>query len=251
MRHQLKYLGAAVSLAALSGCVTYPYEDSFAACDRAAAQCYRGCDDSYGYGGNYGASDRCRRDCDYSANRCFDSAYSPYRSSYGYDGYGASSWPWRGSYGYWYPDRGYFFSYNYGSSRYRGSYRDPYGYDRPGSRPGGSSRPPRPRPGSTPPPGGYQPPPGGGSGGPPPGGGSGGYPPPGGGYQPPPGGGQGGGSGGPPPPPPGGGYQPPPPSDGSSAPSAPSFDPPRQADPDAGPRERPNPREGGGRRQED
>ncbi|NWG71048.1 MAG: hypothetical protein HXY23_05475, partial [Parvularculaceae bacterium] len=168
MKTNLKFAGSAAGLALLTGCVTYPYEDSFAACDRAAAQCYRGCEDSYGYGGY--RDDRCRRDCDYSANRCFDSAYSPYRSSYGYDGY--SSWPWRGSYGYWYPDRGYTFTYNYGSSRYRGrDYRDPYYYDRPGSRPGGypPSRPPRPGSGSPPPGGGSQPPP----------------PPPGGGYQPP------------------------------------------------------------------
>jgi hypothetical protein len=241
MKHQLKAVGAAAGLALLTGCVTYPYEDSFTRCDNAAAQCYRGCDDSYG---GYG-DDRCRRDCDYSANRCFDSAYDPYRRGYSYGGGYGPSWPWRGSYGYWYPDRGYSYTYGYGrsGSGYRDPYyRDPYGYDRPRPRPRGDHPPSRPRGGGSPPPGGG----GGGSGGytppPPPsggGGGGGGYTPP---PPPPPPGGGGGGAGytpPPPPPPPGGGssgssgsggYEPPPP---PPPPRETEYDPPRERAPRA------------------
>jgi hypothetical protein len=111
-------LCAVVACALVSACVTYPYETGFAACDRAAGQCYRGCDVSYG-GPNF---DRCLSDCDFSANRCFDAAYDPYRSTYGY-GYGSA---WQGSYGYWYPQSGYVFSYNnFGRDRYVApGYRD-------------------------------------------------------------------------------------------------------------------------------
>jgi hypothetical protein len=154
------------AFALLAGCTTYPYDNDFASCDNAAGQCYRGCE-SYEGTPDYG---RCHDDCDFSADRCFDSAYAPYRSGY-YGGYGPS--PWYGSYGYWYPDTGYFFSFG-------GSFGDPYYRPRRPHRPhppeGGT--PPSSGGGTPPPPGGGTPPP------PPPGGGT--PPPPQGGWQQPP-----------------------------------------------------------------
>lgn len=145
---RLTSLAAAGGFALLGGCMTYPYYDSFTACDNAAGQCYRGCEDYEGTSG-YGA---CHDDCDYSANQCFNSAYEPYRySSYSY---GYSS-PWSGRYGYWYPQSGYSFSYDYyGRSPYYSRYdrRYPYSghrddhddddrYGRDGGTTGGTSRP--------------------------------------------------------------------------------------------------------------
>lgn len=104
----------ALGLTAVSGCVTYPYETSFSACDNAAGLCYRACED-YRDTPDYG---RCHADCEFSADRCFASAYEPYRYSYGY------SSPWYGNYGSWYPNSGYAFSFGYYNYDYYG--RDRY-----------------------------------------------------------------------------------------------------------------------------
>lgn len=139
MKSRLELLLAAGALFALTGCVTYPYASSFTACDNAAGSCYRACED-------YEGSDdyaRCHADCDYSANQCFAGAYEPYRYSYAYN----YNYPWSGSYGSWYPDTGYVFSFGYYQDyRYGGRrrYDDRYDrYDRNHPR-GGSNPPPRP-----------------------------------------------------------------------------------------------------------
>ncbi len=103
--------------ALVGGCVTYPYTSSFAACDSRAGACYRACED-YADEGDYAA---CHQDCEYEADQCFDSAYGPYS----YDGspYGpAYASPWSGSYGTWYPNSGYAFSFTFIQ---RSGYRHP------------------------------------------------------------------------------------------------------------------------------
>lgn len=108
-------LVALAGMALIGGCVAYPYQTAFQTCDSAAGACYRGCED-YAGTPEYG---QCHADCEYSADRCFDSAYEPYRYSYGYPS------TWRGRYGYWYPDSGYAFSFGYYSG-----YRDRYHHRR-------------------------------------------------------------------------------------------------------------------------
>ena len=96
----------------LASCVTYPYDTAFNSCEREANACYRLCEDIPDEGG-YVA---CQRHCDRDIDRCFDQAYSPYSGSY----YGSSyPSPWYGRYGSWYPNTGYYFTFN--------SY-DRYGY---------------------------------------------------------------------------------------------------------------------------
>ncbi len=102
----------------LTGCVTYPYETAFAACDGAAGACYDYCEQFADAPDDYAA---CHADCDAEANQCFADSYDQYRyarSGYGYSAYGPS--PWYGRYGYWYPDQGYIFSFSYyGNYGYR------------------------------------------------------------------------------------------------------------------------------------
>ncbi len=93
----------------LSSCVTYPYESAFNSCEGEANSCYRVCEDIPDEDGYV----NCQNHCDRASDRCFDQAYSSYSSSYGYGGgYGYGS-PWYGRYGSWYPDSGYFLSFNY------------------------------------------------------------------------------------------------------------------------------------------
>jgi hypothetical protein len=139
----------------LASCVTYPYESAFQRCDNAAAQCYRGCEQ---YEGDSSGS-RCRSDCEYSADRCFDSAYEPYRSGYAYGGYGYGggySSPWYGQWGYWQPGAGYYYSYPRGAPYYYHKPARPrpdYYGRRPGTdRPGYKATPPSGQPRVAPPP---------------------------------------------------------------------------------------------------
>ena len=99
----------------LASCVTYPYDTAFNSCEREANSCYRLCEDIPDEGGYVACQQHCDRDID----RCFDQAYSPYSNSYYY----GSSYPspWYGRYGSWYPNTGYYFTFN--------SY-DRYGYRR-------------------------------------------------------------------------------------------------------------------------
>lgn len=130
MARYLNNVLPAVALAFLGGCVSYPYSTSFSTCDNAAGVCYRGCED---YAGTP-EYEECHADCDYSADRCFDSAYEPYRySSYG--SYGYSS-PWYGQYGSYYPGSGYGYSfgytdyYGYGGHRRHHDHGHDHGHDR-------------------------------------------------------------------------------------------------------------------------
>lgn len=91
----------------LASCVTYPYGTAFSSCESEANACYRLCEDIPDESG-YVA---CQAHCDADIDRCFDTAYSPYGSGY-YSGYGYSS-PWYGQYGAWYPNTGYYFSFNH------------------------------------------------------------------------------------------------------------------------------------------
>lgn len=91
----------------LASCVTYPYDTAFSSCEREANACYRLCEDIPDENGYVACQAHCDRDID----RCFDQAYSPYSTGY-YAGYGYSS-PWYGRYGAWYPDSGYFLSFNF------------------------------------------------------------------------------------------------------------------------------------------
>lgn len=92
----------------LASCVTYPYETGFTSCEREANACYRLCEDIPDEGGYVACQSHCDRDID----RCFDQAYSPYSNSYYYGSYGYPS-PWYGRYGSWYPNSGYYLSFNY------------------------------------------------------------------------------------------------------------------------------------------
>lgn len=152
--HQLVTLAGIVLL---GGCVAYPYQTAFQTCDNAAGACYRGCED-YAGAADY---DRCHADCEYSADRCFDNAYQPYSGAYGYPS------TWRGRYGYWYPDRGYAFSFGYYSGHrdryyrrhhnYRDRHRDEWrdrgsrSVDQSGSSSGGRTAEPSPPVRNTPP----------------------------------------------------------------------------------------------------
>ncbi|MCB2112946.1 MAG: hypothetical protein KDD85_05285 [Parvularculaceae bacterium] len=91
----------------LASCVTYPYDTAFNSCEREANSCYRLCEDIPDEGG-YVA---CQRHCDRDIDRCFDQAYTPYSGNYYY----GSSYPspWYGRYGSWYPNTGYYFTYNH------------------------------------------------------------------------------------------------------------------------------------------
>ncbi len=104
----------------LGGCVSEPYSQAFSACDDRAGACYRNCE-VYAGGRNFSS---CHRDCEYRANRCFDAAYGPYRSTSVTYGYGAG---WSGRYGAWHPAGGYtvFVTIVDGRSYY-GRRRDPY-----------------------------------------------------------------------------------------------------------------------------
>lgn len=120
----------------LSSCVTYPYQSAFSSCESEANACYRFCEEIPDEGGYIACQSHCDRDID----RCFDQAYSPYSSGYGYGSYGYSS-PWYGRYGSWYPDQGYFLSFNYydryGYRKKRYSPRNDWdGQGGSGSRPG-------------------------------------------------------------------------------------------------------------------
>jgi hypothetical protein len=109
MRKLFLFAGAVGGGLLLSSCVTYPYETAFSSCESEANSCYRVCEDIPDEAGYV----NCQSHCDRSIDRCFDQAYSPYSSSYGYGyGYGYGS-PWYGRYGSWYPDSGYFLSFNY------------------------------------------------------------------------------------------------------------------------------------------
>lgn len=110
MENLIKLTGAAVGGLFLASCVTYPYQTAFTSCEQEANSCYRVCEDIPDESG-YVA---CQSHCDRSIDRCFDQAYTPYRSGYGYGytSYGYSS-PWYGRYGSWYPDTGYYLSFNY------------------------------------------------------------------------------------------------------------------------------------------
>lgn len=140
MRNFLKLGGAAAGGLFLASCVTYPYQSAFSSCESEASACYRLCEDIPDEGG-YVA---CQSHCDHDIDRCFDQAYSPYASGYGYGGYGGGygySSPWYGQYGSWYPGSGYYFSY--------GGY-DRYGYRKKRHHPhpngGGNNRPPQGNP---------------------------------------------------------------------------------------------------------
>jgi hypothetical protein len=147
------FAGSLTGALMLSSCVTYPYDSAFNSCEREANACYRLCEDIPDEGGYVACQSHCDRDID----RCFDQAYSPYRSGYGYGGYGSGygyGSPWYGSYGSWYPDTGYFLSFNYydrygyRKQRYRprNDYDNRGGGSRPGYDGGGSVRPRYDRP---------------------------------------------------------------------------------------------------------
>ncbi len=140
-----------------AGCVSYPYETAFSACDAEAGACYRYCEEFEG-SPDYGT---CHADCDAGANQCFAGAYNAYEysgASYGarYSGLRPPP-PWYGNYGAWYPNSGYVFSfsyfdnYGYGYNRpYRGRNRA-YRRDRRAYRPRGQgggqgANPPAQRP---------------------------------------------------------------------------------------------------------
>ncbi len=109
MKNLLRLGGAGVGGLFLASCVTYPYQSAFSSCESEASACYRLCEDIPDEGGYVACQSHCDRDID----RCFDQAYSPYKTGYGYGGgYGYSS-PWYGQYGSWYPSSGYFLSFNY------------------------------------------------------------------------------------------------------------------------------------------
>lgn len=103
----------------LAGCITYPYQSAFDACDAEAGACYRYCEDVAADDRDYAA---CHADCEFGANQCFADAYDRY--SYGGSAYSGAyyqpSWPWYGRYGAWGPSNGYYFDFSYwgGSSRY-------------------------------------------------------------------------------------------------------------------------------------
>ncbi|MCB2097406.1 MAG: hypothetical protein KDE05_07225, partial [Parvularculaceae bacterium] len=105
----------------LASCVTYPYDTAFSSCEREANACYRLCEDIPDEGGYVACQAHCDRDID----RCFDQAYTPYSGGYYYGGYGYSS-PWYGQYGSWYPNSGYYLSFNsYDRYGYRRKRHDP------------------------------------------------------------------------------------------------------------------------------
>jgi len=132
--NSIKLAAAAVVLALIGGCATYPYATSFAACDSQAGACYRDCE-SYADTPDYTA---CHQSCEAEVDQCFASAYEPYRYAGASDGYGS---PWYGRHGSWYPGSGYvvslsvFNSYGYYGSRYghhdryRQRYYSPRRYD--------------------------------------------------------------------------------------------------------------------------
>lgn len=124
-------IGATAVLLLLSGCVTYPYQTAFDACDAEAGACYRYCEEAALSDGEYAA---CHSDCEVGANRCFAGAYDRYSYSSAYSGsYYAPSWPWYGRYGAWGPSSGYYFDFTYwgGSSRYYDPYyRNRHQHDR-------------------------------------------------------------------------------------------------------------------------
>lgn len=113
----------------LAGCVTYPYESAFNACDDEAGACYQYCAD---VSDSEAEGAACRADCEVGANQCFADAYDRYdynRSAYR-GAYYEPSWPWYGRYGAWGPRRGYYFDFTYwgGSGRYYPPrYRHRYG----------------------------------------------------------------------------------------------------------------------------
>ena len=133
-----KIIGLAATITGgllLAGCVTYPYETAFSSCEREANACYRLCEEIPDEGGYVACQSHCDRDID----RCFDTAYSPYRSGY-YSGYSSYSSPWYGRYGTWYPDSGFFLSlnfydrYGYRARRHPPKYHRNYGGNRNGYR---------------------------------------------------------------------------------------------------------------------
>ena len=108
-------LTALIVTAFLGGCVYYPYETAFGACDNAAGACYQECD--VAVDGDPLSGGQCRQSCDAGANQCFADAYDYHRPVSGYAN-AYDPWPWRGRYGYWRPDDGYFFSFAYGGRAY-------------------------------------------------------------------------------------------------------------------------------------
>ncbi len=110
----------------LAGCVTYPYQTAFDACDAEAGACYRYCEEVAGDERDYSA---CHAECEVGANQCFASAYDRY--SYNSSAYGGSyyapSWPWYGRYGAWGPTNGYYFDFSYRSG---GGYYPPHRRER-------------------------------------------------------------------------------------------------------------------------
>lgn len=160
MRHFIGLAGAAAGGLFLASCETYPYQSAFSSCESEANACYRLCEDIPDERGYVACQAHCDRDID----RCFDTAYSSYYTSYNYyGGYGYSS-PWYGRYGSWYPDTGYYLSFNYydryGYRKKRHKpHHDYYGRDRDDRRDrwdrnrkkrdrrdGDANRPPRPQP---------------------------------------------------------------------------------------------------------
>jgi len=117
-------LGAGGAL--LASCATYPYDTAFNSCEAEANQCYRLCEDIPGENGYLA----CQRHCDADIDRCFNSAYNSYNSTYYGYGYGSPS-IWYGRYGAWYPDYGYYLSFNF---------YDRYGYRRNRGYPWGAGR---------------------------------------------------------------------------------------------------------------
>jgi len=144
MENLVKLTGAAIGGLFLASCVTYPYQSAFTSCEQEANSCYRVCEDIPDESGYIA----CQSHCDRSIDRCFDQAYTPYRSGYGYGytSYGYSS-PWYGRYGSWYPDSGYYLSFNfydrYGYRQKRHHPRRDYEYKNDRNHPPRTSTPPR------------------------------------------------------------------------------------------------------------
>lgn len=134
--------GSAGAALLLSSCVTYPYDTAFNACEREANDCYRLCEEIPDEGGYVACQAHCDRDID----RCFDTAYAPY-SGYGYGGYGGGGYgygsPWYGRYGSWYPNNGYYMSFNYYDRYgYRRKKHPPQDYRPPSNNPPPAGPPP-------------------------------------------------------------------------------------------------------------
>ncbi|WP_425409091.1 hypothetical protein [Hyphococcus sp.] len=103
-------LGGAIGFLLLSGCVTYPYQTAFAACDNEAGACYQYCEQFATNALDYGA---CHADCEAEVDRCFAQADYDYGYSSTYVTSGYSSGPWYGRYGRWAPRQGYYFDFTY------------------------------------------------------------------------------------------------------------------------------------------